>query len=188
MVYNPHVHARRSIRLQHYDYRSRGAYFVTICTHMKACIFVDERLRRIVEYTWRSVVQTLESDQSFDSVVMPNHIHGIVWIAPAVRVSHSEQGQKVGVAAGSLGAIVGAFKAVAARRVSCERGTPGACLAAQLLRARAADRPRSRTGEGIYCGQSAKVVGGPEPPAEQRCVPASRRWGEPLERLTEAMR
>lgn len=58
MVYNPHVHARRSIRLQHYDYRSAGAYFVTICSHARACIFDDALLARIVQFTWCSVVKS----------------------------------------------------------------------------------------------------------------------------------
>jgi hypothetical protein len=30
---------RRSIRLKEYDYSQSGAYFVTICTHNKECLF-----------------------------------------------------------------------------------------------------------------------------------------------------
>ncbi len=30
---------RRSIRLKDYDYSREGAYFVTICTHGRACLF-----------------------------------------------------------------------------------------------------------------------------------------------------
>lgn len=29
---------RRSIRLKNYDYAQAGAYFVTICTHNRACV------------------------------------------------------------------------------------------------------------------------------------------------------
>lgn len=32
-------HHRRSIRLQGYDYAQAGAYFVTICTQQKVCLF-----------------------------------------------------------------------------------------------------------------------------------------------------
>ncbi|MGZ8096085.1 MAG: hypothetical protein ACXWT4_20500 [Methylobacter sp.] len=36
---NPKIHRRKSIRLKHYDYSQAGAYFVTICTHHRQCLF-----------------------------------------------------------------------------------------------------------------------------------------------------
>ncbi len=39
MPYNPDRHHRRSIRLKGYDYSRAGAYFVTICTHNRECLF-----------------------------------------------------------------------------------------------------------------------------------------------------
>jgi putative transposase len=39
MKYNPDLHHRRSIRLGGYDYSRSGAYFITICTHDRECIF-----------------------------------------------------------------------------------------------------------------------------------------------------
>jgi len=39
MAYDPEKHHRRSIRLSGYDYAQPGAYFVTICTHDRACLF-----------------------------------------------------------------------------------------------------------------------------------------------------
>jgi REP element-mobilizing transposase RayT len=41
MSYNPQIHHRRSIRLKDYDYTQEGAYFITICTKNKQCIFGD---------------------------------------------------------------------------------------------------------------------------------------------------
>jgi REP element-mobilizing transposase RayT len=41
MPYNPQIHHRRSIRLNNYDYTQEGAYFITICTKNKQCIFGD---------------------------------------------------------------------------------------------------------------------------------------------------
>ena len=38
-MYNPDRHHRRSIRLKGYDYSRAGAYFVTICTHNRECLF-----------------------------------------------------------------------------------------------------------------------------------------------------
>ena len=33
------IHHRRSIRLKGFDYSSAGAYFVTVCTHDRECLF-----------------------------------------------------------------------------------------------------------------------------------------------------
>jgi hypothetical protein len=39
MKYDPAQHHRRSIRLKGYDYTSPGAYFITICTVNRECLF-----------------------------------------------------------------------------------------------------------------------------------------------------
>jgi hypothetical protein len=39
--YDPAIHHRRSIRLQGYDYSQAGAYFVTVCTQNRECLFGD---------------------------------------------------------------------------------------------------------------------------------------------------
>jgi putative transposase len=41
MTYNPDIHHRNSVRLRSYDYRSAGAYFVTICTFQKEAILAE---------------------------------------------------------------------------------------------------------------------------------------------------
>jgi len=60
MPYDPQKHHRRSIRLDGYDYRSDGMYFVTICVHDKSCLFGqvrDEKMQlnqygQIIEEKW----------------------------------------------------------------------------------------------------------------------------------------
>jgi REP-associated tyrosine transposase len=81
---------RRSIRLSGYDYTSPGAYFVTICTYRKACLLGDPSLVRIVEKVWCWITKATAEDAGVDYVVMPNHVHGIVWIeeADAVGAQH----------------------------------------------------------------------------------------------------
>ena len=39
MTYDPDKHHRRSIRLPGYDYAQAGAYFVTVCTQDRRCLF-----------------------------------------------------------------------------------------------------------------------------------------------------
>jgi putative transposase len=77
--YDPRVHHRRSIRLPSWDYREAGAYFVTICTYQKNCLFDDAEFRVIAELVWETVAMSAGGAVD-EFVVMPNHVHGIVWI------------------------------------------------------------------------------------------------------------
>ena len=86
MRFDPERHRRRSMRLKGYDYSQAGAYFVTICTQGRACLFgevVDGEMRlndagRMVVAEWERL-PALFSNVVLDAfVVMPNHIHGIV--------------------------------------------------------------------------------------------------------------
>jgi putative transposase len=80
------AHRRRSIRLQGYDYSQAGAYFVTICTQDRACLFgeilegkldLNEAGRRI-DVAWRGLPDHYPSVEVDAAVVMPNHFHGLV--------------------------------------------------------------------------------------------------------------
>jgi REP-associated tyrosine transposase len=80
---------RRSVRLQGYDYAQDGAYFVTICTANRACLFgqiVDGELRldafgEAVQRLWEDMPAHHRGVELDAFVVMPNHIHGIVVFA-----------------------------------------------------------------------------------------------------------
>ena len=92
MKYNPQKHHRRSIRLPEYDYTQPGAYFLTLCTWKRECLFgeiIGEIMRlnpvgQIVKAEWKRLVYQF-SNISLDAfVVMPNHLHGIIVINSAV--------------------------------------------------------------------------------------------------------
>lgn len=63
MKYSPDIHHRRSIRLRGYDYSQAGAYFVTICTQNRECLFgdiVDREMRlndagEMVQMVWDEI-------------------------------------------------------------------------------------------------------------------------------------
>jgi hypothetical protein len=46
--YDKEIHHRRSIRLKDYDYSQAGAYFVTICTQGRECLFGDITRKEIL--------------------------------------------------------------------------------------------------------------------------------------------
>jgi REP element-mobilizing transposase RayT len=72
---------RKPLRLPSYDYSSQGAYFVTICTAARRCFLDEERIILALTTAWRSAVTAGWEPQPHDFVVMPNHVHGIVWIS-----------------------------------------------------------------------------------------------------------
>ncbi len=91
MPYDPDRHHRRSLRLPGYDYTQPGAYFVTICTYQRVCLFDEPRLRAIAERCWRALARH-RSRVILDAwVVMPDHVHGIM-VIPAAGVDDAATG------------------------------------------------------------------------------------------------
>jgi REP element-mobilizing transposase RayT len=131
---NPQRHHRRSIRLRGYDYSQAGAYFVTVCTHDRMCLFgeiMDRQMRlnaagRVVEQCWNQIPEHFPHVELDEFVVMPNHVHGIIVIAETVGAIHEsplqsprERRQML------LPKIIGRFKTNTAKRINEMRDTPG---------------------------------------------------------------
>ena len=144
-------YGRRSSRLRGYDYAEAGAYFVTICTQHRACLFgevVDgemqlNRCGRIVSEEWIRTGDIRENVELDTFVIMPNHFHGIVLIAedgrgtaPYARTWAAVVDNGVGAtcrspipkgpAPGSIGAVIAGFKSATAKWVNQLRRTSGA--------------------------------------------------------------
>ncbi len=85
-LFDPDRHHRRSIRLKGYDYAAAGAYFVTVCTKGRACLFGEivngdmqlNEFGKIVMATWADLPAHYAGVELDAFVVMPNHVHGIV--------------------------------------------------------------------------------------------------------------
>jgi putative transposase len=93
--YDPSKHHRRSIRLREYDYASPGAYFVTIVTHDRECLFDGDVFRRVAEWNWKAIARHFENVALDEWIVMPNHIHGIIIITDteAARARVTRKGE-----------------------------------------------------------------------------------------------
>jgi putative transposase len=82
------IHHRRSIRLKEYDYASPGGYFITIVAWHRECLFGeivngDVRLNKygeIIETCWQEITNHFQNVELGAFVVMPNHVHGIIFI------------------------------------------------------------------------------------------------------------
>ena len=125
-----HGQQRRSLRLGGYDYSQEGAYFVTIVTQGRECLFGEvndrqmslNRAGEMVSHVWKGLPIRFPNVRVDNIVVMPNHIHGIVDIlnvgaplvgAPARR--HTDGLERNGATtrvAPTLGMVIGAFKSL----------------------------------------------------------------------------
>lgn len=86
VLYTPHLHHRRSIRLKGYDYSQPGLYFITICCQDRACLFgnvMDGEMKlndagKITDEYWMEIPKHFPNTVLHEHIVMPNHIHGII--------------------------------------------------------------------------------------------------------------
>jgi putative transposase len=103
----PHPH-HRSLRLPGYDYSQDGAYFVTVCTNHRislfgsihAGLFTHNEAGTEMEHLWQTLPARFPQVELDGFVIMPNHIHGILFF----------QSSQSGSA--SLSRVVGAFKSL----------------------------------------------------------------------------
>ena len=140
--FDPQKHHRRSIRLQGYDYSQAGAYYVTIVTYHRDCLFgeiVNEEmilndLGKIADECWRAIPEHFPNVELGAHVIMPNHAHGIIvihndesrpnvgatqWVAPTPGT------RPAGPKPGSLGAILGSYKSAVSYRINKEHNATG---------------------------------------------------------------
>lgn len=125
---------RQSYRLQGYDYSLAGAYFVTVCTHEKQNLFGDifegemtlNESGRAVLRSWFSLEDNFPNITLDEFMIMPNHVHGIVWIADIVGAQFiaptkcTPSGKPILGAmnrAPTLGKIVRTFKAASTHQI-----------------------------------------------------------------------
>ena len=77
---HPDVPNRRSMRLPTYNYRSSGAYFVTICTENRQRFFAQPDLHPYLLEVWHSLPKQFPGIELDEFVIMPDHLHFIVWL------------------------------------------------------------------------------------------------------------
>ncbi len=136
-------HCRRSVRLKDYDYSQAGAYFITICTHDRECVFgnvvegdvILSEYGRVVEAEWVKTANIRNNVELDIFVAMPNHFHGVLIIVGGGNCTGRGTARRASTAmserfgkptSGSLPTIVRSFKSAVTRRINELRGTPRA--------------------------------------------------------------
>ena len=129
-----------SARMKNYDYSQNGAYFITIVTKNRKHFFgkiVDGKMilneiGKIAQKYWNEIPQHFSFIKLDEMVVMPNHIHGILWIDKDYAVdavgcrdvacnvstagetgkTKNKQMAKISPKQGSLASVIRSFKSV----------------------------------------------------------------------------
>ena len=127
---------RRSIRLPGYDYTQAGAYFVTLCTQRRECLFGDivngemvmNDAGRLVGKCWSDIPIHFLRVELDEFVIMPNHVHGIVVITTGTGTAcraHTTIERFGRPVAGSIPTIMRSFKSAVTKRINEMRNNPG---------------------------------------------------------------
>ena len=101
--YNPPKYNRQSMRLPSYDYSSNGAYFVTICLQERKPLLEKPEIHTILIENWNALPHRYPGISLDDFVIMPDHIHFILWLT-----SHERN-------VPALGQVVGSYKSLTGR-------------------------------------------------------------------------
>ncbi len=98
--FDPKTYTRRnSNRLPFYDYRSSGAYFITICTEKRQRVLEIPVIRSSLLERWQQLPLRFPGVRLDAFMIMPDHMHGILWLDGGVKD------------APTLGSVAGTLKA-----------------------------------------------------------------------------
>ena len=86
-------HRRNSLRLQNYNYKSAGIYFITMCVNQRQCLFGDMENKKLkLNDAGKMIARIFEGLPNYYEglisdvyAVMPDHFHGILIINRPVR-------------------------------------------------------------------------------------------------------
>ncbi len=147
---------RKSIRLKSYDYAQQGAYFVTMCvdicrggsrTALKHNVFgyikngkmILNEIGCIIHDSWLWLANQYDYVNLDEFVIMPNHMHGIIFLGDGVAIVQGASRGAPTSGAPTLGApalgaptsrkplgqLIGAFKTVSTKQTNVIRNAPG---------------------------------------------------------------
>ncbi len=126
---------RNTLRHANHSYTQPGAYFITICAHKGIPVFgciVDERMElnplgRIAHRAWLDLPNRHTHIKVDPFVIMPNHVHALIWIQAEITEGSTarEYGNPV---AGSISMLVTAYKGAVTKKANNANEMPGPSL------------------------------------------------------------
>ena len=138
------VPRRKYPRSPGYDYSMSGGYFITSCTWNHQPLFENFNEKFLVTAAWNELLMIFVNIELGEFVVVPNHVHGIIWITengayrlhpstwnstggqlPARTIVRSGGSESPEIKLVTLSNTVGAFKTNAAKKINRFRGRTG---------------------------------------------------------------
>ena len=123
---------RKSCRLSRWDYRNTGNYFVTICTANRRQYFGEvvngemflNSIGEIIKHFWTEIPDHFGNVSIDTFMVMPNYIHGIIYIhrrdvalQRPYGIQNNVKFSNMSPAPGSLSTIVRSYKSIASKTI-----------------------------------------------------------------------
>jgi REP element-mobilizing transposase RayT len=187
---------RKSMRLPEYDYSMPGAYFVTTCAKGREFFFETPDALLAVESAWLSLLDIFTKIELGEFVVMPNHVHSIIWIVgegayrlhPGTWKNDLDAQRREGQLPfptlenpkfETLSNIIGAFKTTAAARINKLRGNIGLPVSQKSFYDRIVRNERELEWIQKY------ILHNPIKWAEDRDNPASARFQAPAKSIDD---
>jgi putative transposase len=124
---------RQPLRLPAYDYSQAGAYFVTTCAHGRRPLFgrvsdgvmTCNEFGRLAAGSWADLPSHCRGVQLDAFIVMPNHVHGIIWLGEAPRAGLEPAPTESDDDSVALSEVIRGFKTFSGRRINALRGVCG---------------------------------------------------------------
>ncbi|MHB1458349.1 MAG: transposase [Armatimonadota bacterium] len=136
MKYDKDKHHRRSIRFPEYNYSAPGAYYITLCTYDRSCIFgeiidgimVLSEFGHAVNEIWlESFINSTEIFLDY-YVIMPNRFHCVIFIATESKDQIANSDLQMDIFKRRkmlLSKFIGKFKMSTSKQINKIRGTLG---------------------------------------------------------------
>ncbi len=117
---------RKQNRYKNFNYATKGAYFITVCTQDKKCVLSRivgddalgvpqielSRIGCIVEDEINKINKVYNHINVLQYVIMPNHIHLIIQILP--------NGGTPRVSSPTISDVIGSFKRFVRKKIGCQ--------------------------------------------------------------------
>ncbi len=140
------------MRLKNYDYAQTGAYFVTICSQNRECLFgniIDGEMKlnecgEIAESCLKEIPEHFNCVGMDYMIVMPNHVHfilninddgdgkerrgirrGVACYAPTNNTQNNNYYSKIAPKHNTLSTIIRSFKSAVTKQINQKRNVSG---------------------------------------------------------------
>lgn len=126
----------KEIRLRDFDYSQEGGYFITICANNRKSILGKiengkiklSPIGEVVKRFWLEIPHHFKNVKSDAFVIMPNHLHGIIFLIEKCRGGVSPPNHKGEVTSllqkPILGQIIAYYKYKTTKFINASRHTP----------------------------------------------------------------